>query len=80
MDVWCTIYLDLDATESEFPINFCNIRGLFSNFACVEQHHLSSVPSNIFLTKPSSNDVSVVLFSIPNYILFRLCVISSLSF
>src|SRR6201990_1011455 len=49
--------------RSSFFINFCNIRGLFTNFHFVEHHLSSSRPHPLFLTE---NEVSECSDNKPN--------------
>ena len=61
----------LDTSSNTFILDFCNIRGLRSNFQSME-HHLSSTKSHIiFLTE---TQLSVITdsnaFSVPSYFLY----------
>ena len=59
------------STPDSFSIDFCNIRGLRSNFSSVEHHLLSSSPDILFLSETQlSADVSSDLFKVINYSLF----------
>ena len=59
------------STSDSFSIDFCNIRGLRSNFSSVEHHLLSSSPDILFLSETQlSADVSSDLFKVSNYSLF----------
>ena len=61
----------LDTSSNFLYINFCNIRGLRSNFQSVDHHLSSSKPHLLFLTE---TQVSVAtdsnLFSVPSYFLY----------
>ncbi|MPC37606.1 hypothetical protein E2C01_031093 [Portunus trituberculatus] len=61
----------LDASLNFFFINFCNIRGLKSNFQSVE-HHLSSTKSHLlFLTETQLSEATDSSpFSVPSYFLY----------
>ena len=57
--------------RSLFFINFCNIRGLFTNFHFVEHHLSSSRPHLLFLTKTQVSECSdSKLYSVSSYCLF----------
>ena len=54
-----------------FVFNFCNIRGLNSNFHSVEHHLLSTTPDLLFLTETQlSSQTSSTPFSVPSYYLY----------
>ena len=61
----------LDTSSNCLSINFCNIRGLRSNFQSVEHHLSSAKPHLLFLTE---TQVSVATdstpFSVPSYFLY----------
>merc|ERR1712035_280336 len=61
----------LDTSSYCLSINFCNIRGLRSNFQSVEHHLSSAKPHLLFLTE---TQVSVATdsrpFSVPSYFLY----------
>ena len=58
-------------TPDSISFDFCNIRGLRSNFSTVEHHLASSSPDLIFLSETQlSANVSSDLFKISNYNLF----------
>ena len=61
----------LDTSSNFLYINFCNIRGIRSNFQSVEHHLSSSKPHLLFLTE---TQVSVATdsspFSVPSYFLY----------
>ena len=61
----------LGTSSNSFCIDFCNIRGLRSNFQSVEHHLLSAKPHLLFLTE---TQVSVATdsrpFSVPSYFLY----------
>ncbi|MPC53492.1 hypothetical protein E2C01_047386 [Portunus trituberculatus] len=47
----------LDTSLNFFYINFCNIRGLRSNFQSVEHHLSSTKPHLLFLTETQLSEV-----------------------
>ena len=56
------------STSDFFTLDFCNIRGLRSNFSAVEHHLASSSPDLLFLSETQlSANVSSDLFKINNY-------------
>ena len=58
-------------TSDSFSFDFCNIRGLRSNFSSVEHHLASCSPDLLFLSETQlSANVSSDLFKINNYNLF----------
>ena len=58
-------------TSGSFSFEFCNIRGLRSNFSSVEHHLASTSPDLLFLSETQlSANVSSDLFKINNYTLF----------
>ena len=58
-------------TPDSFSFDFCNIRGLRSNFSSVEHHLASTSPDLLFLSETQlSANVSSDLFKINNYTLF----------
>src|SRR6201990_3098882 len=60
-DVVCvikTLMLTCPGARSSFLINFCNIRGLFSNLHFVEHHLSSSRPHLLFLTEIQVSECS----------------------
>ncbi|MPC64135.1 hypothetical protein E2C01_058247 [Portunus trituberculatus] len=60
----------LDTSLNFFSINFCNIRGLRSNFQSVE-HHLSSTKSHLILTETQLSEATDSSpFSVPSYFLY----------
>ena len=61
----------LDNSSNFFYINFCNIRGLRSNFHSVEHHLSSSKPHLLFLTETQvSGATDSNLYSVPSYCLY----------
>ena len=61
-----------DNSSNLFCINFCNIRGLRSNFESVEHHLSSSKPHLLFLTETQVSEATDSnLFSIPSYFLYH---------
>ena len=62
-----------NSDSRKFSINFCNIRGLSSNFQSVEHHLISSAPNLLFLTETQvSRDISPDPFSVSGYNLIPL--------
>ena len=61
----------LDTSSNTFPLDFCNIRGLRSNFQSVEHHLSTTKPHLLFLTE---TQLSVTTdsnpFSVPSYFLY----------
>ena len=55
-------------THTFFSINFCNIRGLRSNFQSVEHHLSSTKPHLLFLTETQVSDSNP--FSVPSFFLY----------
>ena len=56
---------------NSFTINFCNIRGLSSNFIPVEHHLSSAKPHLLFLTETQlSESTDSNPFSVPSYFLY----------
>ena len=72
---WTTPLLDdlgcLDTSSNSFLIDFCNIRGLRSNFQSVEHHLSCTKPHLLFL---SERQLSIATasnpFSVPFYFLY----------
>ena len=61
----------LDSSSNFFFINFCNIRGLRSNFNSVEHHLSSTKPHLLFLTETQvSGNTDSNLYSVPSYYLY----------
>ncbi|MPC37706.1 hypothetical protein E2C01_031196 [Portunus trituberculatus] len=61
----------LDTSLDLFFINFCNIRGLRSNFESVEHHLSSTKPHLLFLTATQlSKATDGSPFSVPSYFLY----------
>ncbi|MPC85353.1 hypothetical protein E2C01_080123 [Portunus trituberculatus] len=64
-------YKCLDTSFNFFYINFCNIRGLRSNFQSVEHHLSSTIPHLLFLTETQQSEVTdSSSFSVPSYFLY----------
>ena len=60
-----------DNAPNSFFLNFCNIRGLHSNFPSVEHHLSSSKPHLLFLTETQLSEATDSnLYSVPSYILY----------
>ena len=61
----------LDTSSSLFYINFCNIRGLRSNFQSVEYHLSSTKPHLLFLTETQLSEATDCSpYSVPSYYLY----------
>ncbi|MPC68646.1 hypothetical protein E2C01_062849 [Portunus trituberculatus] len=61
----------LDTSLNFFFINFCNIRGLTSNFHSVEHHLSSTKPHLLFLTETQLSEATDISpFSVPSYFLY----------
>ena len=61
----------LNTSSNLFYLNFCNIRGLNSNFPSVEHHLSSSKPHLLFLTETQlSVGTDSKPFSVPSYFLY----------
>ena len=61
----------LDTSSQLFYLNFCNIRGLRSNFLSVEHHLSSTKPHLLFLTETQlSMETESSPFSVPSYFLY----------
>ena len=61
----------LDTSSNLLSVNFCNIRGLCSNFQSVEHHLSSSKPHLLFLTETQiSVDTDSKPFSVSSYYLY----------
>jgi len=57
--------------NSTFKLNFCNIRGLHSNFAFVEHHQSTTKPHILALTETQlATDASSMPFNVSNYTLY----------
>ena len=56
---------------NSFLLNFCNIRGLYSNFHSVEHHLLFTKPHIFFLTETQVGETTDSKpFSVPSYCLY----------
>ncbi|MPC38563.1 hypothetical protein E2C01_032072 [Portunus trituberculatus] len=61
----------LDTSLNFFFINFCNIRGLRSNFQSVEYHLSSTKPHLLFLTETQMSEATdITPFSVPSCFLY----------
>ncbi|MPC51265.1 hypothetical protein E2C01_045111 [Portunus trituberculatus] len=61
----------LDTSLGFFFINFCNIRGLRSNFQSVKHHLSSTKPNLLFLTETQLSEATDSSpFSVPSYFLY----------
>ncbi|MPC48947.1 hypothetical protein E2C01_042734 [Portunus trituberculatus] len=61
----------LDTSLNFFYINFCNIRGLRSNFQSVEHHLFSTKPHLLFLTKTQLSEATYSsAYSVPSCFLY----------
>ena len=61
----------LDTSPGLFFLNFCNIRGLSSNFQSVEHHLLSTKPHLLFLTETQvSEQTDSSPYSVSSYFLY----------
>ena len=60
-----------DALSKSLHINFCNIRGLSSNFNSVEHHLSSTKPHLLFLAETQVSEATISnLYSVPSYCLY----------
>ena len=61
----------LDTSQNLFYVNFCNIRGLRSNFQSVEHHLSSAKPHLLFLTETQVSEATDSSpYSVPSYYLY----------